>query len=375
MRRDAAPGSRFVACVARGGAQSQSSPALGAGSRRCAKSWRPRRRPLQARAEARETTLVLYAPHMNYEPFIERDLPAVPAAVADFRAAHSAEETWTAVTRFAVLAFAPSQHSMHALLACLSVWDLREDLRFDDAITQCAIYAAASRQPWSEPPMLDPPKIEPHQRGDIEELREAIAASDRLRAERWLAKRYRDSDFTSDYFAVASDDFEDLGHKLIVATAAMRLADLLGEKGRYAMLRVGVWEMVAVGRGELEVRSGSVDLDSLCVALAANVIANDGDIVSAHAIFLFDVALQTNDDAVIARVANHLCEINAPTPDTQQPAPKLSVYPFARDYGACLKAQAIAKRLRARFPNADFGGMLAAMHRNLEKSSEEMTFA
>jgi len=311
---------------------------------------------------------------MNYEPFIERDLAAIPAAVAAFRDTHSAEETWTTVTRFAVLAFAPSQHSMHALLACLSVWDLRDDFgdRFDDAVVQCAIYAAASRQPWSEPPMLDPPKIDADQRGDIGELREAIAASDRLRAERWLAKRYQDDDFASDYFAVASDNFEDLGHKLIVAFAAMRLADLLGEKGRYAMLRVGVWEMVAVGGGELAVGSGSVDVDSL----VANVIANDGDIVSAHALFLFDAALQTENDAVIARVADHLSNINAsPTPDARQPTPELGVYSFARDYGACLKAHAIAKRLRPRFPHADFDGMLAAMHRNRETSSEEMTFA
>jgi hypothetical protein len=310
---------------------------------------------------------------MNYEPFIERDLDAIPAAVAEFRAAHSAVETWTAVTRFAVLAFAPSQHSMHALLACLSVWDLREDLgeRFDDAIVNCAIYAAGSRQPWSEPPMLDPPKIDPDQRGDADELREAIAASDRLRAERWLAKRYTDDDFAADYFAVASDDFEDLGHKLIVANAAMRLSDLLGEKGRYAMLRVGVWEMVGVGSGESRVGSGSGEIESVCSALVANVI----DIVSAHALFLFDAALQTKNDTVIARVANHLSGIASPTPDTRQPTPTVPVYSFARDYGACLKAHAIAKRLRPRFPNADFDGMLAAMHRNLEKSSEEMTFA
>ena len=314
---------------------------------------------------------------MNYGPFIERDLAAIPAVVAEFRASHSAEETWTAVTRFAVLAFAPSQHSMHALLACLSVWDLREDLggQFDDAIVQCAIYAAASRQPWSEPPMLDPPKIDADQRGDVEELREAITASDRLRAERWLARRYKDADFASDYFAVASDDFEDLGHKLIVASAVMRLADLLGEKGRYAMLRVGVWEMVSVGSRESGVGGRSLDLDSLCYALVSNVVASDGDLVSAHALFLFDAALQTNDDAVIARVASHLSGINSPTPDTPHPTPEVPIYPFARDYGACLKAHAIAKRLRPRFPNADFDGMLAAMHRNLENSSEEMTFA
>src|SRR4029077_8920721 len=96
-----------------------------------------------------------------YEPFIERDLVAIPAAVADFRAGHSVEETWTAITRFAVLAYAPSQHAKHALLSCLSVWDLREELglQFENAIVECAIYAAASRQPWSEPPMLDPPAI------------------------------------------------------------------------------------------------------------------------------------------------------------------------------------------------------------------------
>src|SRR4051794_1098507 len=266
---------------------------------------------------------------MNYEPFIERDLDAVPAAIAKFREAHSAEETWTSVTRFAVLAFAPSQHSMHALLACLSVWDLREDLgeKFDDAVVQCAIYAAASRQPWSEPPMLDPPKIDADQRGDLDELREAIAASDRLRAERWLAKRYADDDFASDYFAVACDDFEDLGHKLIVANAAMRFADILGEKGRYAMLRVGVWEMVGVGSGELGMGSGDID----CAALVANIIANDGEIVSAHALFLLDAALQTKNDTVIARVANHLCAIESPTPDSRQPTPIVPIYSFARD--------------------------------------------
>jgi hypothetical protein len=317
-----------------------------------------------------------------YEPFIERDLAAIPPAVAAFRANHSAEETWIEITRFAVLAFAPSQHSKHALLACLSAWDLREELgtQFDQAIVECAIYAAASRQPWSEPPMLKPPKIDDDQRGDLDELREAIAASDRLRAERWLAKRFDSPDFARDYLAAASDNFEDLGHALIVANAALRLAALLGEKGRYAMLRVGVWEMVARGSRESGVggRSENRDLDSLCSALVANVIAEGGEIISAHALFLFDAALQTEDANVIRRVANHLSDIggvaaSTPTPHTPLPTP----YNFARDYGACLKAHAVAKRLRVRFPNTDFDGMLAAVHRNLDAAppSEEMAFA
>jgi hypothetical protein len=316
-----------------------------------------------------------------YEPFIERDLAAIPPAVAAFRANHSAEETWIEIARFAVLAFAPSQHSKHALLACLSTWDLREELgaRFDEAIVECATYAAASRQPWSEPPMLNPSKIDDDQRGDLDELRDAIAASDRLRAERWLAKRFDSADFARDYLAAASDDFEDLGHSLIVANAALRLAALLGEKGRYAMLRVGVWEMVARGSRESGVggRSG-VDIENLCRDLIDNVIASDGDIISAHALFLFDAALQTGDDAVINRANAHLSSINsAATPDTRRPAPQPTPYTFARDYGACLKAHAVAKRLRTRFPNVDFDGMLAAVRRNLDAAPpfEEMAFA
>ena len=114
------------------------------------------------------------------------------------------------------------------MICCLSAWELREDLgdRWDDLLVECAIYAAASRQPWSEPPITDPSPIDAHQRGDIEELRESIATLDRLRAERWLAKRYRDPDFAHDYFTVATDEFEDLGHKLIVAVTAWKLANL-----------------------------------------------------------------------------------------------------------------------------------------------------
>lgn len=224
--------------------------------------------------------------------------------------------------------------------------------------------------------MLDPPKLDPDQRGDLEELRGAIADSDRLRAERWLAKRYRDPDLAHDYFTAASDDFEDLGHKLIVASAAWRFADLLGEKGKFAMLRVGLWEMVALGRGELGTVSGSRDLNALCTALVANVIANGGDIVSAHAMFLFDAALQTGDDSVIDRVVGHLSSVSESSiSDSRRPTP--APYSFARDYGACLKAHAVARRLRLRFPNADFDGMLVAVHNNLETSpsSEGMAFA
>src|ERR1700709_1574540 len=129
-----------------------------------------------------------------YDPLIARDLAAIPGAVRRFRESHSPEETFLAVARFALLAYAPSQHAKHALLACLAVHDLREELgdRFDEAVTELAIYAAGSRQPWSEPPILQTPPVDAAQPGDLAELLAAIEAADRHRAERWLAKRVDD---------------------------------------------------------------------------------------------------------------------------------------------------------------------------------------
>ena len=316
-------------------------------------------------------------PTTNYEPFIERDLDAISRAVREFRDARGSEETWKAVARFAVLAYAPAQHAKHALLCCLSAWELRDELgeRFDDAVTECAMYTATSRQPWSEPPMLDPPPIDDGQRGDRDELREAVRTADRLRAERWLAGRYDDENFVQDYFAVAADDFEDLGHKLIVANAAWKLANLLGEKGRYAALRVGVWEMVAYC-GELYRERGAA---APVEQLVDNMVATRGDLERAHALFLFDAALETGQEKRVSdslwRTDNPVC----PPADTRTdkmvcPPP---VYRYARDCGEYLKAHAVARRLGARFPSLPADRIIAAAWDNLQHgpSLEAFSFA
>lgn len=284
-----------------------------------------------------------------YEPFIERDLAAIPAACRAFRDEHSSDELFLAVSRFAVLAYAPSQHAKHALLCCLAAHDLRDELasRFDDALIECAIYTAASRQPWSEPPILDPP--EPSEHRDVDEMLAAIDAGDRLRAERWLAARYEDADFARDYFAVASADFEDLGHKLIVASAAWRLADVLGEKGRYAALRVGVWECVAYKGARYEEQGVALDVDTLLSQLVDDTVCDQGSMVSAHAVFLLDAALQTGDERVILRVRDYLTTMTNPMkPECElgTASAEIPIYRFARDCGAAFKARAVAKRLK-----------------------------
>jgi hypothetical protein len=305
-----------------------------------------------------------------YEPLIERNIAAIPDAIRAFRDEHGSDETFLAVARFAVLAYAPSQHAKHALLSCLAAHDLRERDYFDDLVVECAIYAAASRQPWSEPPILDPPPVD-----DV-----PATFDDRISAERWLAARMHDPNLARDYFRVATRDFEDLGHKLIVSAAAWRLASILGEQGRYATLRVGVWEDVAYSGPQYEERGTALDERVLLERLIDQMVNERGSIESAHAVFLFDAALETGTSK---RVCDYLTDAA-----TSQRRPGFSpaaglkpglrpIYRLARDYAECLKAHAVARRLRARFPDAAVDRIVAAAHDNLEHapSFEEWSFA
>ena len=305
-----------------------------------------------------------------YDPLIERDLAAIPEAVRRFREQHSSDELFLAIARFALLAYAPSQHAKHALLACLAVHDLREELgaRFDEAVTELAIYAAGSRQPWSEPPILDPPALEEDAPADLAELLAAIEAGDRHRGERWLARRIDDPSLASDYFAAAAGDLEDLGHKAIIAAAARRLVPILGERGKYATLRVGIWEMTAY-RGPREDRvSSPATVRDLLPETIRQAIAEHGSIESMHAVFLHEALLTMGE------------LLSDPPVDLQPatfPVREVPIYRFARDYAECLKAHAVAKRLRARFPDLPLEAFLAAAHENLEQtpSFEDWSFA
>lgn len=271
-----------------------------------------------------------------YQPLIERDLDAIPAAVDAFRASHTSDDLFLAVARFAILAHAPSLHSKHAVLAALSAHQLRETMasRWDDLLAECARYCAESRQPWSEPPILEPPRIERDQRSDAGALREAVAARDRLAGERWLAARLGDDEIARDLLTVAADDFDDLGVKFIVAAAALKLSSILGERGRYAALRVAVWELTA-SPGNRYVEKGH-ETNELRPRLIARALAEHGSLESVHAVFLYDAAVDT---VAFPRVCDYLASSRQQSSARELPPATASpVYRLARDYGQYLRA-------------------------------------
>lgn len=256
---------------------------------------------------------------MNYEPLIERDLDAIPAAAHAFLESHTADELWTSVTRFAVLAYAPSQHAKRAVMACHAAWVVREELgdRFAEMVVECARYAAEARQPWSEPPILEPP--EPSS-GDLEELRAATREGDRLRAERWLSARLED--------APAALREVVHGDARLMLETAVALEPLLGEKGRYALLRMSVWELIAAPHDE--------DPQEPLETLIARAVEENGSLDAVRAVFL-----RKPDFSPAGRA---------------EARPTLAPYRLARDFAQTLIAHAIVP-----YPE-----LLTAVHYNLE---------
>ncbi|HSP32912.1 MAG TPA: hypothetical protein VLU46_01195, partial [Thermoanaerobaculia bacterium] len=246
-----------------------------------------------------------------------------------------------------VLAFAPSQHAKHAFLAMLAAHELRDDYgeRWDDLLVECARYTAESRQPWSEPPILTPPEFDRGEPYDVDALRAAVAARDRLAGERWLAARLHDANLADDLMTVAADDFEDFGLKVIVTSAAFKLVPILGEKGKYATLRCVVWEIVAgVVPASSPASEGRPEAGTtpLRERLIANAIAEQGSLEAMHHVFLYEAAKGT---VVFDRVCDYLSSVAARFSAPRDVALKRDatppVYRLGRDYAQCLNAYAL----------------------------------
>lgn len=269
-----------------------------------------------------------------YEPMLARDIEAIPRAVAAFRKTHSSEELFRAISRFALLAASPSQHGKHALLACVAAREIEPILggRYDELLTECAVYAAQSRLPWSEPPITELPEVEQDHPVSLEEIRAAIRDQDRLRGERWLAARLARGSIARDFFTVAAEDRSDFGHKLIVAVGVWKLALMHDQPESYAFLRVAVGEWTAYG-GESADRAP----ERRTADLIETLVAQQGSLDAFHDLVRSDAARE----AAHFQTNPHLLVPCAPL---WASSAELPIYRLARDYAEYLKAFPIAGR-------------------------------
>ncbi|HVR42381.1 MAG TPA: hypothetical protein VMS56_02950 [Thermoanaerobaculia bacterium] len=319
-----------------------------------------------------------------YDPMLERDEQAIEAAAAAYAGRRGAIELFHAVSRFAVLAYNPSQHGKHALLAASSAWELRERLgtRWHELLTACAVYAANARLPWSEPPLLEPPPLE-GEPPTLEEIRAALERGDRSAAERWLAGRIDLPGFERDLFEIAALDLRDLGHPFLVTVAAWKISRLQDRHPSFAVLRAAVLEWCA--RRDDPPREPAADEPgedrALAAALLDRVWREGGSLEALHDLALFDAALEAEAfgaaPAAVARVRRTVETAAEGDGFPSPPGPPAEpIYALARDYGAYLKAHAIAERLSRRFPDLSFERLVAAAGYNLRSSSfDQWSFA
>jgi hypothetical protein len=217
-----------------------------------------------------------------YDPLLERDLDAIAPAARAFADEHSLEELWIAIARFAVLAYAPSQHAKRAVMAARAAHDL---MTFE-LVVECARYAAESRPPWSEPPIFE----------DVE-----LPSWEELRANA-------------------------RGDALLMLDTAIALEQLLGSKGRAALVRM------VTSEPESEHPTESLDV------LLERAVEAKGAVDAVRAVFIAAVGLPPLRDAV-----------------------PLEPYQLARDYAQTLIAHSVARTLPSRADE-----FLAAVHHNLE---------
>jgi hypothetical protein len=321
-----------------------------------------------------------------YEPMLARDIKAIPAAIRAYREEHSSEDLFRSVSRFAVLAASPSQHGKHALLACVAAREIEPEMQgqFDELLTECAIYAAQSRLPWSEPPISEPPEVAPDHPSSLDEIRASMEARDRIRGEQWLASLVQKGDVARDFFAAAVMDLSDFGHKLIVAVGLWKLSLFHEQPGSYRFLRAAIGEWTGYYEAAAEQIPGDeVIREELLRNVIDDVIATDGEMEAFHRLVLLDAAIDAaalaGDDAIFNHVAAHLAsEIkvsrNAERKPSNHAELELPTYRLARDYAEYLKAFAIAGR---RCSGQDGARLIAAAKYNRDHSPsfEEWSFA
>lgn len=193
---------------------------------------------------------------------VHRDDPAIADSVRALIRNDGFEATLDSVTRFSLLAYAPSEHARAALLGLEALSSLRDLLPADVAEEQLihlARYAAGARRPWSEAPITDPP---PHQAedGSDETLAAAVALRDRLAGERWLAACLRGDDPAQRFLVTAANIRSGLHEPLRISAACSRLARSIPPQFHFAVLRTAVVEWTA-GHSYEEITPSAGEID------------------------------------------------------------------------------------------------------------------
>lgn len=298
------------------------------------------------------------------DPLLERDEQQIRARIASLAESEAAGALDDAVLQFAVLAHAPSLPSRSALLAAIAArrLDLQPSQRVA-LLAEVAIYAAATRRPWSEPPIFEPPA--PVNDTSGEAVRRAIDGGDREHAEAWLHAVHEDQQRLAEGSVAALSRNPE---SVLVTTACAGLLSEVDPHAVPAMLRVIATEWTT---GDEPARTTPhADASAIASRLGSRYVRSGGDVFVARALLQLDAALRLTDLGATAELVQRAVDaIDVPGAEETSHANlsrrgEAPVYRLARDFGSWLLLCEAAPRLATHFPSLDFDEVIAAAEEN-----------
>ena len=283
-----------------------------------------------------------------YEALLGREVDRLPSIVNDAIARSSAVDLWAHLTRFSLLAAAPTEHSMHAMLATIGARAyLNSPELSTNALTSVAAYLSVSRLPWSEAPILEPLReMDPPTAG---ELADAAQTGNREKVEDLLNAALDDRGVLLSAALLVDDEFF---HPSIATDAIL---DLLRE--RPDMRREAVRALAVIWAASKGVGAQSIPAAD---AAAAEYCDSRGSVAQFHR--LLAAVIGGKGDPKHVHEASLLGRVS---------------YNLAKDYGALFMIGPIAEQLSLTVGDTVAANVITAALDNLTNgaSYEEWLYA
>jgi len=257
-----------------------------------------------------------------YEALLQRETGALRASIDTILESGTADRLWLELTRFSLLALAPTEQSQHALLAAIGAKSYLSNPRHAAAaLTSVATYISQARLPWSEAPILEPltaggaVSIDSLVLAATEKRREIVeSAIEALMGDRGL-------------LLTAASRFDDeLRHASIITGSIQRLVGIHPELRREGVRAIAnTWITAARSMPSKSSRVSELRDDAI------RYVEGGGDVTMFHALLFADVSLAEID-------------ADAGIPSFEADEEFLS-YNLARDYASAFLIGPLASRL------------------------------
>lgn len=257
-----------------------------------------------------------------YEALLQRETDALRSSIDAILAAGPPEKLWLELTRFSLLALAPTEQSQHALLATIDAGSYVSNPRCAaPALAAVAAYLSVSRLPWSEAPILEP--VVAGGVANVESIVLAASGGPREIVEQAVEAVMDQRELLLQAAARLDDE---LRHASIIAGSIQRLVKIHPELRRAGVRAIANCWIAGAGSVHSRLEENSEIRD-----VATRYVESNGDVAIFHQLLFADVTRHEGDSI-------------AGVPPVEADESLIS-YNLAKDYAAAFLITPLVSRL------------------------------